>query len=586
MRLLPPLLLALLLVACDRDVSSAVDAGGASVSAAEGRPGNGEAMVAAANPYAVDAGLEILRRGGSAVDAAIATHAVLGLVEPQSSGIGGGGFMLNYHAETGIIVALDGRETAPRDADPRMFLDEDGVELSFIDRVQSGHSVGVPSAVALYHAAHEAFGALPWAELFEPAIELAEAGFEVSPRLHDLLVRMSQFTRLDENPVTAAYFFPDGEALPVGTVRRNPEYADMLRRVAEQGPAGFYQGPIAELIIEGAREAPRPGALAQADLDAYRVEVREPVCGPYRSHRVCSMPPPSSGSAVVQILGLIEGLSPEPLTNDVEGWSTFIDAMKLGYADRDHYVADADFVPVPVDELIHRDYLAARVTDRPAPEIEAMPGDPGEVLHGEPIRDMWAFDASGRADGTTHLSVVDAAGNAVSFTASVEFPFGSQRMVSGFLLNNQLTDFASHPEIGNQLVANAVAPGKRPRSSMTPTLVFDAAGDLFMVTGSPGGNSIIAYTLKSLIGVIDFGLTAAGAVELPNMIARGLPVQVETARTPTSLLEGLQALGYPINERGGENSGLHTIVVRPSPIGLEGAADPRREGRAVRLDSE
>lgn len=540
------------------------------------------AMVTAANPHAVDAGLEILRAGGSAADAAIAAHAVLGLVEPQSSGIGGGGFMLTYAAEDGSVLAFDGRETAPEGARPDMFLDADGSELGFFERVQSGHSIGVPGAIALYHSVHERYGVLPWSELFQPAIRLAEAGFEVSPRLHDLLDRIRRVTSLDENPVTAEYFYPGGEPLPVGTVRTNHAYARVLRRIADEGPEAFYTGTVAEQIIAGVTEAPRPGTLTKADLEAFRTVIREPVCGPYRGYRVCSMPPPSSGTAVVQILGLIEQLAPDGIDNDAAGWATFIDAMKLGYADRDHYVADADFVPVPVAEMIARDYIAARAGERTAPADRTPPGDPGAVLHDEPIRSRWALDDSGDVTGTTHLSVVDATGNAVAFTASVEMPFGSQRMASGFILNNQLTDFAATPNIDGVPVANAVAPRKRPRSSMTPVLVFDPDGNLFMVTGSPGGNSIIAYTLKTVIGVIDFGLSAQAAVDLPNVIARGLPVQIERDRAPPTLIEGLSELGYPLNERGGENSGIHTIVVRNGE--LEGAADPRREGRVGHLD--
>ncbi len=574
MRLFCLPVLALSLFACTDGGAVTDEAGVVPESAA----GGSAAMVAAANPYAVEAGLEMLRRGGSAVDAAIAAHAVLGLVEPQSSGLGGGGFMLAYDAAIGATVAIDGRETAPVSARPDMFLDEDGSELGFIERVQSGYSIGVPGTVALYHAAHQRFGVLPWAQLFEPAIELADNGFPVSQRMHDSLVRISRFTRLDENPATAAYFFPGGEVLAAGAIRDNPAYAETLRRIVALGPDGFYHGPVADSIIAAAAEAPRPATLTQGDLGNYGAVFRDPVCGPYRGYSVCSMPPPSSGSAVVQMLGLIETLSPAPLANDAAGWGTFIDAMKMGYADRDHYVADADFVPVPVDSLLHADYLAHRAATNPAPDENAEPGDPGEVLGIGPLQPMWAFDPSGLRHGTTHLSVVDAQGNAVAFTASVEFAFGSQRMASGFILNNELTDFAATPEVDGRPVANAVAPGKRPRSSMTPTLIFNDDGALFMATGSPGGNSIIAYTVKSIIGVIDFGLSAQQAIELPNAVARGLPVQIEQERAPETLLQELRERGYPIDARGGENSGLHSIVIRPD--GVDGGADPRREGQA------
>lgn len=570
-----PLIIA---VGCGNDVSQNV----ATEDPAPAAPSRqGEGVITAANPYAVEAGMSMLSQGGSAVDAAIAAHAVLGLVEPQSSGLGGGGFMLAYDAQDKSVIAIDGRETAPASAEPGMFLDEDAAELGFIARVQSGHAIGVPGAVALYARAHEKFGVLPWSELFAPAIRLADEGFEVSPRLHDLLKRISRFTRLDENPTTAAYFFPGGEPLAVGALRRNPDYADTLRKVAEDGPAGFYRGAVAEAIMDAAAEEPRPSVIAQADFDSYEAVIRQPVCGPYRGYRVCSMPPPSSGAALVAMLGLLERLTPEGMTDTVAGWSAFVDAMKLGYADRDHYMADADFVPVPIADLIDPAYLDVRVRARPPAAEDAVPGDPGAVLHDDPIIDRWGRADSGGDSGTSHLSVIDSRGNAVAFTASVEFAFGSQRMAAGFILNNELTDFAATPSVEGVPVANAAAAAKRPRSSMTPVLVFDADGNLFMATGSPGGNSIIAYTLKSLVGVIDLGLDAQSAVALPNIIARGLPVQIEQERAQPELLAGLRELGYPLDESGGENSGLHALVVRADHI--EGAADPRREGKVGRV---
>lgn len=544
-------------------------------------PALGEGMVTTANPLATAAGVAMLEAGGSAVDAAIAAHLVLGLVEPQSSGIGGGGFMLVHQADANETRVIDGRETAPAGARPDMFLDENGAELPHRDRVQSGHSVGVPGVIALYQVAHERYGMLPWASLFEPAIRLADQGFEVSPRLNMLLGQMAGYTAISTNPDTAAYFFPDGEPLPVGYLRTNPAYAATLRAVAESGPAAFYTGDVAAAVVDRARQAPGPGALTLADMAEYRALVREPVCGSFRSYRVCTVPPPSSGVAVLAMLGLIEVFEPEGARNDASGWSAFIDAMLLAYADRDHYVADADFVDVPTAALADRRYLQVRAGDRPAPGQSVRPGDPGAVLEGTPIIDRWALDGTDEVPGTSHLSVIDGHGNAVAFTASVEFVFGSQRMAAGFVLNNELTDFASVPDINGRPVANAVAPGKRPRSSMTPTLVFDSEGALFMVTGSPGGNSILAYTAKSILGVIDFGLDAAAAVALPNVVARGLPVRAEQDRAPAELLEALNAAGYAIDASRGENSGLHPIVVRAE--GLDGAADPRREGVATRV---
>jgi gamma-glutamyltranspeptidase / glutathione hydrolase len=568
--LAPLLLLASLQVAC-----------GSSSPIADDRAAAREAMVTTANPYATEAGAAVLEAGGNAVDAAIAAHLVLGLVEPQSSGIGGGGFMLIHHAASGETKVVDGRETAPAGARPGMFLDDSGAPLSHRDRVQSGHSVGVPGAIALYHAAHQRYGALPWPQLFGPAIELAERGFEVSQRLNLLLTQMAAYTNIDENPDTAAYFFPDGQPLPVGFVRTNPDYAATLRAVAENGPEAFYAGAIAEAIVARAQQEPRPGALATSDFADYRAVLREPVCGPFRGFRVCSVPPPSSGVAVLEILGLVEQFAPDGTSDDAAGWAAFIDAMLLAYADRDHYVADGDCVDVPTADLADPRYWQARAGARPPPGARARPGDPGAVLHGTPIIDRWGRDGTAEVAGTSHLSVVDGAGNAVSFTASVEFAFGSQRMAAGFILNNELTDFASMPSIDGQPVANAVAPGKRPRSSMTPTLVFDADGELFMVTGSPGGNSIPAYTTKSILGVIDFGLDAAAAVALPNVVARGLPARIEQDRAPARLVEALRAYGYAVDATQGENSGLHPIVVRRD--GLEGAADPRREGVATRV---
>lgn len=570
------LLLAGLQTACGRQAEEQTDA---STAPPEPSTVARQAMVASANPHATRAGVAMLEAGGSAVDAAIAAHLVLGLVEPQSSGIGGGGFMLVHDASTGDTKALDGRETAPAGATPNMFLDENGMPLSHKDRIQSGHAVGVPGAIALYHLAHERYGRLPWAELFEPAIALAENGFEVSPRLNMLLEQMARYTDIEEHADTAAYFFPDGAPLAVGYLRKNPDYAATLRAVASQGPQAFYTGAVANAIVERTRQEPRPGTLTAEDLAGYRAVLRDAVCGPYRAYRVCTVPPPSSGVAVLQTLGLVERFAPDGVTHDAAGWGAFIDAMLLSYADRDHYVADADVVEVPTAALADPRYWQARAAARPAPGTAARPGDPGEVLEGKPIIDRWALDATAEVPGTSHLSVVDADGNAVAFTASVEFVFGSQRMAAGFVLNNELTDFSSLPDLNGKPIANAVAPGKRPRSSMTPTIVFDPSGKLFMVTGSPGGNSIIAYTVKSILGVIDFGMTAADAIALPNVVARGLPVRAEQERAPAALIEGLRAKGYIIDDSQGENSGLHPIVVRPE--GLEGAADPRREGVAT-----
>jgi gamma-glutamyltranspeptidase/glutathione hydrolase len=542
-------------------------------------------MVAAANPYAVEAGLEILREGGNAIDAAIAVHTVLGLVEPESSGIGGGAFLVYYDRAKDTVTVFDGRETAPAAATPELFF-KDGKVMDFVTAWQSGRSVGVPGQIALYKAAHDASGRADWETLFEPAIRLAEDGFKVSPKLAEILAspRLRGAIRLDDNPVTAAYFYPDGEPLAAGFVRTNPAYAATLAAVAEEGPAAFYSGSIAAEIIAAVNEGPDGGAMTLDDLQAYTVAVREPVCGELQSgFKICSAPPPSSGGIAQNlIMGLYDHLKPAASLNADESLylKAFVDAQRLAYADRDHYVADADFVSVPTAELIDPVYIKARALEAFAPDAKSFPGDPGIVLGKDALRPMWGEDTTTPGAGTTHISIIDLEGNAVAMTATIEAAFGSSRMAGGFLLNNELTDFALTPTKGGKQVANAPAAGKRPRSSMSPTLVFDKGGDLFMVTGSPGGNSIVAYVAKTLVGVLEWNKTAQEAAALPNIIARGdtVAVEVDVAGGPEAA-EALREMGYAVEERTGENSGLHLIVVRER--GLEGGADPRREGVAT-----
>lgn len=539
-------------------------------------------MVAAADPRAVEAGLDVLRKGGHAVDAAIAVHAVLGLVEPQSSGLGGGAFMLVYERESGQVTVFDGRETAPAAIGPDLF-QKDGETMGFIDAWQSGRSVGVPGQVALYKAAHDVYGKFDWADLFESGTKLAEDGFAVSPRLASVLSndRLRQALRLDDNPGAKDYFFPNGEPLAEGQLRDNPEYAATLRAIASQGPAAFYSGSIADAIVASAQAEPNGGAITLEDLASYQVKQRAALCGGFRSYRICSAPPPSSGGVTqAAILGLYERLLPDDATED-ESLIAFVESQRLAYADRDHYVADADFVQVPYEDLINPVYLNARAKQGGPVNGTPQPGDPGEVLGRAPLIDLWGRDTTEDAPGTTHISIVDNEGNAVSMTATVEAAFGSSRWAAGFLLNNELTDFARTPEVNGKPVANAPAAGKRPRSSMSPTLVFDEAGDLFMVSGSPGGNSIIAYVAKTLRGVLDLGDTAQASVERPNIIGRGQRVSVEVDRSNgQAIADKLKVLGYNVAERRGENSGLHVIVVRED--GLEGGADPRREGVALK----
>ncbi|MEO1661398.1 MAG: gamma-glutamyltransferase family protein [Pseudomonadota bacterium] len=539
------------------------------------------AMVAAADPRAVEAGLEVLRNGGHAVDAAIAVHTVLGLVEPQSSGIGGGAFMVVYDRDKGETTVFDGRETAPSAADENLFI-EDGEVLGFLDAWQSGKSAGVPGAIALYQSAHETYGKMEWASNFQAAISLAETGFEVSPRLATVLAseRLRQFTRIDDHPTSAAYFYPEGEPLPEGFVRDNPDYAETLRRVATEGIEAFYTGEIPEAIVAALAEEPRPGALSVADIENYEVKVRPPLCGDWREYRICSAPPPSSGGVTQNaIAGLYDRLLPEDAATEEAFLRAFVDAQRLAYADRDHYVADADFVQVPAADLINPAYLDVRATEVFEPGAKPTPGDPGLALGGNPMVGMWGQDPTEDAPGTTHLSIVDGQGNAVAMTATVEAAFGNSRMVHGFLLNNELTDFAREPRKSNLPVANAPGPLKRPRSSMSPTIIFDAEGEVKMVTGSPGGNSIVAYTAKTIIGVLAWGKTPQEAVDLPNIIARGESVGVEVDRGDgQAVADELKAAGYNVQERRGENSGLHVILVTED--GLEGGADPRREGVA------
>ncbi|NNF67414.1 MAG: gamma-glutamyltransferase [Gammaproteobacteria bacterium] len=533
------------------------------------------AIATAANPHAVAAAIEMLQQGGHAVDATIAAHAVLGLVEPQSSGLGGGAFMLTYQYNTQELSFYDGRETAPAGASVDMFM-RDGEAMGFFEAWQSGLSVGVPGVVALYKTAHDAYGRLPWEQLFQPAIRLARDGFEVSPRMAGFLPRVAARGRLDENPATAAYFFPGGKALQAGDLLKNPEYATTLSRIATEGTKAFYTGSIAAAIARAANEAPNGGTLTVEDIAAYQTVKRDVVCGKFRVTKICTTTPPSSGGAQIMIAGIYDHFVTAQSSTS-ERIAAFVDAQRLAYADRDHYFGDPDAVAVPLDALLHPDYLRHRATERFAPDAKPTHGDPGKLLHGKPVAGLWGADTTEEASGTTHLSIIDNEGNAVSMTATIEAPFGSSRWAAGFLLNNELTDFARSYDPEAPPAANAVGPGLRPRSSMSPTMVFDEQGKVLMVTGSPGGNSIPAYVSKSILGVLDWDMSAQEAVDFPNIIARGETVRVEVGVEPgKSIADDLAQRGYPVQERDGENSGLHVIVVRPD--GFDGAADKRREG--------
>jgi gamma-glutamyltranspeptidase/glutathione hydrolase len=530
-------------------------------------------MVAAAHPLAVDAGYEVLKRGGTAMDAAVAVELVLGLVEPQSSGIGGGAFILYYSAAEKRVRAYDGRETAPAAAKPDRFAGPPGRPMGIIDAVLSGKSVGVPGALAVLALAHRNHGRIAWATLAEPAIALAEQGFPVSPRLHALL----EWDRwLARDSFAAGYLYDaSGRPKPVGAVLRNPEYAAVLREVAAKGAQAFYGGSVAADIAAAVQRHPvEPGDLAVADLAAYRAKERAPVCGAFRVYRVCGMPPPSGGGiAVLQILGILEHLPQTDFARDpLRAVHFFSEANRLAYADRDRFVADPDFVGVPVAGLLAPAYLAARAKlvadDRSLGR--APPGRPAGAEH-QAREDGMELDLP----STTHFSIVDAEGNAVAVTSSVEFLFGNHRFVRGFLLNNELTDFSFAPEAGDRLVANRVEPRKRPRSSMSPTFVFDAEGRLAMVLGSPGGHAIIHYVARVIVAVLDWGMSLQEALDAPQFGSRNGPTDLEAGTPVERMRAALEALGHTVRVLE-MPSGVHAIV--RTGDGWMGAADPRRDG--------
>ncbi len=531
-------------------------------------------MLAAAHPLAVDAGYEVLRRGGAAIDAAVAVQMVLNLVEPQSSGIGGGAFILHYSSNDATLSAYDGRETAPAAARAERFLDADGRPLKFLDAVVGGMSVGTPGVLRALELAHTRHGKLPWAELFQPAIRLAAEGFPSSPRLHHLLASVRLPVR--DPAMRRLYYLDDDAPKPVGTLLKNPALGDTLRKIAMQGAQAFYAGEIARDIAGKVSNAPNPGDLSENDLAQYRAKQREPVCGPYRQWKICGMPPPSSGGvAVLQVLGILQQLAPGSLPSDsIRTAHLVAEAERLAYADRERYLADADFVAVPLAGLLAPEYLAARAAlvrpDRSL--VRALPGTPP----GAPLAAI-ADDASLELASTSHLSIVDAAGNAVAMTSSIEFAFGSQQMVRGFLLNNQLTDFSFVAEQQGKPVANRVEPGKRPRSAMAPTMVFDHDGALVLVLGSAGGSAIINHVVKTLVAVLDWKMDLQQAIDLPNFGSRNGPTELEQGTSAASWAAPLRALGHEV-QLIDMTSGLHGI--QRTRDGWSGGADPRREGVA------
>jgi gamma-glutamyltranspeptidase/glutathione hydrolase len=550
-------------------------------------------MVAAANPLAVEAGVAMLAQGGSAVDAAIAVQLMLTLVEPQSSGIGGGAFLLHYDPAATELIAYDGRETAPAAATPDMFLDASRKPLEFTRAVDGGLSVGAPGILKLFELVHAKHGKLPWATLFEPAIALAERGFAISPRLHTMIAGTAQ--RLCVQKAAAAYFLKPGtcEAKDEGAIVQNPEYAATLRTLAAGGANAFYSGPIADAIVDAVRTHPtNPGRLTLADLAGYTPKVRTPICGEYRGYRLCGMPPPNSGAiAVLQTLGILQQFDLASLApNSADAVHLISEAYRLAFADRARYVGDPDFVRVPVEGLLDAAYLksrAALIQMDKSLGVAAAGTPPGATTRG--------LDRSLSLPSTSHMAIVDGDGRMVNMTTTIENGFGSLQLVKGFLLNNQLTDFSLAPtDAEGRPVANRVEPGKRPRSSMAPTVVFNRDGQVEALVGSPGGSNIIHYVTKTLVGLIDWKLDIQQAIDLPNFGAQtSATTTVEKGTVLAGLESALGAKGHTVAVAD-INSGLQGIVFNGTRASGQpgafaralgkgqwaGGADPRREGTA------
>jgi gamma-glutamyltranspeptidase / glutathione hydrolase len=535
-----------------------------------------EFMVAAAHPLAAEAGRDILAVGGSAADAAVAVQMVLNIVEPQSSGIGGGAFALYWNDALGGLTSLDGRETAPQAADESYWLNDDGSEMEFWEAVVGGRSAGVPGTLKLMEELHSRYGRLPWGELFQPAIRLAEEGFEISPRLAAAIVE-AEAQGLTEFETARNYFFnQDGTPKAERTLLRNPDMARTLRLIAAEGSEPFYHGSIAREIVAAVGTEINPGIMTLEDLDSYEVKEREPVCLDYRDHEVCGMGPPSSGALTVgQTLGILSAFDLPGLGDGAEADHLFIEASKLAFADRGLYMADSDFVDMP-EGLLDPDYLASRaeLIDRGAAMEAADPGEP-------PWDDaqLWAPDPGRPNHGTSHFVIVDGYGDMASITTTIETGFGSRVMTEGFLLNNELTDFSFAPEEDGNPVANRVEGGKRPRSSMAPTIVLQG-GEPVLLIGSPGGSRIIPYVAQSLIGILDFGLDPQAAIDRPHVVNRNGPTtDVEEGEGAQETIDALAALGHTA-EAANLNSGLHAILIGEDDT-LTGAADKRREGVAL-----
>lgn len=534
-------------------------------------------MVVAADPRAVKAGLDVLKKGGTAIDAAIAVQMVLNLVEPQSSGIGGGAFLLYFDAKTKKIIAYDGREKAPSKASQDQFLDKNGKPQNFFDALVGGNSVGVPGVVKVLEAAHQDFGKQKWETLFRPAISYAKNGFKVSHRLHNA-IREAKSLKVFEG--SKKYFhLDDGKALPIGFLRKNLQLAKTFESLSKKGSQAFYQGDLAEKIVKTVQNAKvNPGRLSLADLKNYDVKKRDVVCLDYRGYEVCGMPPPTSGGVtVLQTLGILENFDLKKYgTNSYEFIHLISEASKLAYVDRGVYLADPDFVNVPVQELLDKKYLKKRASlihlQKSIKEAKA-----GDLK----VANLnFAKDQSPEFPCTSHISIVDQYGNAVSMTTSIEMGFGSNLMVGGFLLNNQLTDFSFVAEFDGKKIANRVEPNKRPRSSMAPMLVFEKGSDkkLKMVIGSPGGSKIITYVANTIVHVLDFGMNIQKAIDFPHYANRNGPIDLEKGSRLVQYKSKLESLGHQVNVVD-LNSGLHGIIVQNGK--LYGGADPRREGVAL-----
>ena len=543
------------------------------------------AMVSSANPHASRAAAEMLNKGGSAMDAAIAAQLVLGLVEPQSSGIGGGAFALYWDAGEAKVTSFDGREKAPAAADQTLFLDSAGQPVSWPSASIGGRAVGAPGIIALAWKAHQKFGHLSWAQLFQPAIRLAENGFKVSPRLHNAIKRGQAALKQDQS-ARSIYFAPDStEPLPVGSTLKNPDYAKTMAVIAKQGPDGFYQGSVARAIVRAVKShGENPGLLTMADLKNYTAVERSVVCSPYRAYKVCGMAPPTSGGLTsLMILGMLENFDLGALKpGSPMAMHLFTQASRLAYADRNVYMGDADFVSVPIGGLLDKNYLKsrARLINPLADMATAKPGTP-------PAANPATKKAAGLKTpeyGTSHLSIVDGNGNAVSMTTSVERSFGSHIMAGGFVLNNQLTDFSFVPVRGGVKVANRVEGGKRPRSSMSPTLVFGHDGKLFAAIGSPGGSRIIEFVSRTLIGLIDWQLPMQEAINLGNVNNRNRITELEAGTVVAGFADQFKAMGHEVKVHD-LTSGLHGVrITRSGPVPhMDGGADPRREGLVIEL---